>query len=240
MAKCLGPWHSYWKPRSSPRPLVLVRLFFLSSSFFNVAFFFNIGYIIERDGCPCGPLIKVRRVWYRERWVWQMLQFFFLLDLQERMWGATPCCETTLTPRDGGWSFDDTLIWALTEWSWQAPRLCQLCCSRVQKIFPSSVGWKSAPSCIHRPKNLLQSLARKIVQPVLLSLLWQGCGCPLLAYMSWWSCPPCAFGHAVHWTGVSNWGGPVPIYALQDQTTNTNIFPVARIWVQQTTWRVSQ
>lgn len=123
-----------------------------------------------------------------------------------------------------------------------------LCCTRVEKSLErkkekekeKSLGfivWPGLFQCIHRSRNLLQSLARIIVQTVLLSVFWWTTQCPVLAHMGWLFIPY-ASGCVLYGTGVSIWGCPVQMHTLQSQTTYSVIF--SRAWNQWSSLCVSR
>lgn len=68
-------------------------------------FLLNIIYIVERDACTCGSLIRVVGK------VWRKMGFVCLFSPlvsagKEEEEGTTPCCKTTSTPGHGGQSFE--------------------------------------------------------------------------------------------------------------------------------------
>lgn len=77
-----------------------------------------------------------------------------------------------------------------------------------------NLGWEnlSKDNWLIKSRNMLQSLAQTVVQPVFLTSdkAMSSTGLDELAIM-----PPCVSEHAAHCTGINNWGGPVPIQELQ-------------------------
>lgn len=97
------------------------------------------------------------------------------------------------------------------------------------------VCWLTKSTLVH-PQNL----TTKIVQALVLCILWVGSWCPLMAQMNCASFPLCASGHDVHCTGIKNWEGAILIHTLQGCTAHPVILPVAGVWVQPSSLGVSQ
>lgn len=94
---------------------------------FNVfpllTFYFNVVNIVEKDVCPCRPLIKVGRVEvWRKKSRTNVSNFFHVSCIcggveGSKGEGIAHCCQTTSVPGDKRWSFDvilETLMWGIT------------------------------------------------------------------------------------------------------------------------------
>lgn len=84
-----------------------------------------------------------------------------------------------------------------------------------------SVGWVNTFTLVYpQTQTLAVRLARRVIQTVLLVILWRSTAHLLVAWMSWLSCPPCTSGHTDCYCG-----DPVLIPVLQGQTRDITIFP---------------
>lgn len=133
----------------------------------------------------------------------------------------------------------ESVLRVLLFWFWYLWDFVSFVCTRVEKNFPSSV-WTVLFQCIHRLMNILQSLVKRVVQTVLLSIFRQGSWHLLLPKIRYLSCPQCASEYAVNCIGICTWRGPVPMHAFQGWTMCLVIFPVAGVWVYIFSWLSSK